>query len=184
MSKKIKFEDVVEEASDTEESDEESEGDLDENGDEDELSGLDISEEKFPVLRSIVSKGKVSDNQTYGERSEDAEKVAIRQELSNLSFEELQKLKEKIGSKKFNQTVKGTKKKIPERVDFKRANPNRPRELSSKSRRIETKAAVQVAKVFKNDPRFDNLCGEFHEKVSQTDFNFRYYSTVILNFFH
>ena len=164
MSTKKKFEDV-DEASDMEESDDER--DLEESCDEDELSGLDISEHKFPVLRSIVSKGKV-DNQTPGRanlESEEADKIAIRQELSTLSFEELQKLKEKIGSKKFNLTVTGAKKKTPV-MDFKRANPNRPRELSSKSRRIETKAAVQVAKVFKNDPRFDNLCGEFHEKVS------------------
>nr|CAG4637376.1 EOG090X0E8U [Ceriodaphnia reticulata]SVE73211.1 EOG090X0E8U [Ceriodaphnia reticulata] len=171
MSKKIKFEDVVEEASDTEESDD-GERYSEESGDEDELSGLNISEEKFPVLRSIVRKGKVADSQTYSGRSEDADKVAIRQELSTLSFEELQKLKEKIGSKKFNQTVTGAKKKVPERVDFKRANPNRPRELSSKSRRIETKAAVQVAKVFKNDPRFDNLCGEFHEKKFNRNYEF------------
>jgi len=132
-------------------------------GDDEEMSGSEESEEELPVLSSIVKHGKVPvDSDTP--RSEDAEKLAIRQELSGLSFEELQKLKEKIGSKKFNQTLsKGPKKAVVK--DFKRANPNRPREMSSKSRKVEIKPAVQVAKVFRNDPRFDNLCGEFHERV-------------------
>nr|SVE83922.1 EOG090X0E8U [Daphnia pulex] len=129
--------------------------------DEDELSGLDIPEAKLPVLRSIGS-----------ERGEEAEKLAIREELSALTFEELQKLKEKIGSKKFNQTLIGVKKKPQVRTDFKRANPNRPREISSKSRRIEPKVAIQVPKVFRSDPRFDNLCGEFHEKKFYKNYDF------------
>lgn len=173
MSNKItRFTDNFEEASDTEDSEDDNVDIGDEDGEssqEDELSDLGISEDKLPVLRSIVSKGKVSasDRQFHqgGERSEEAEKAAIREELSTLSFEELQKLKEKIGSKKFNNTLKGAKKESKLKVDFKRANPNRPRELSSKSRRIEIKAAIQVPKVFRNDPRFDNLCGEFHERV-------------------
>jgi hypothetical protein len=173
MSNKWKVENFVEEASDTEESDYDETRDREENcpkeiSDEDELSGLDIPEAKLPVLRSIVSKGKTVDKQQSfqgSKRSEEDEKLAIREELSALTFEELQKLKEKIGSKKFNQTLIGVKKKPQLRTDFKRANPNRPREISSKSRRIEPKVAIQVPKVFRSDPRFDNLCGEFHEKV-------------------
>ena len=137
---------------------------------EDHLSDFDNLNEKLPVLRSIVSKGKIDvdddDYQASNPRNEDEERQAIKEELSSLSFEELQKLKEKIGSKKFNQTIAGSSKERKPKTEFKRANPNRPRELSSKSRRIETKVAVQVPKVFRNDPRFDNLCGEFHEKVT------------------
>jgi ribosomal RNA-processing protein 36 len=173
MSKKWKVENLVDEASDTEESDVEQDEERplkSSDDDEDELSGLDIPEAKLPVLRSIVSKGKTVDHDQQrsfqgSERGEEAEKLAIREELSALTFEELQKLKEKIGSKKFNQTLIGIKKKPQVRTDFKRANPNRPREISSKSRRIEPKVAIQVPKVFRSDPRFDNLCGEFHEKV-------------------
>nr|CAG4640395.1 EOG090X0E8U [Daphnia pulex]SVE84527.1 EOG090X0E8U [Daphnia pulex]SVE85150.1 EOG090X0E8U [Daphnia pulex]SVE85777.1 EOG090X0E8U [Daphnia pulicaria] len=164
MSKKWKVENLVEEASDTEESDVEQDEERplkSSDDDEDELSGLDIPEAKLPVLRSIGS-----------ERGEEAEKLAIREELSALTFEELQKLKEKIGSKKFNQTLIGVKKKPQVRTDFKRANPNRPREISSKSRRIEPKVAIQVPKVFRSDPRFDNLCGEFHEKKFYKNYDF------------
>ena len=157
MSKKTK-EEMIEDFSgedDVEETEEEEDG------------SSDVSEEKFPVLSSIVNRGKVAVDPT-APKNEDSERLAIRQELSNLSFEELQKLKEKIGSKKFNKTLlAGTSKKPEPAVrEFKRANPNRPREMSSKCRKVEVKQAIQVPKVFKSDPRFDNLCGEFHEKVT------------------
>nr|SVE79770.1 EOG090X0E8U [Daphnia magna] len=175
MSKNWEVKNIVEEASDTEESEEEQKDE--ESFEDDELSGLDIPEAKLPILRSIVSKGKAvaNDGQQYfqkNERSEDADKLAIREELSNLTFEELQKLKEKIGSKKFNLTLTGVKKKPQVKTDFKRANPNRPREISSKSRRIETKVAIQVPKVFRSDPRFDNLCGEFRERSFYRNYDF------------
>jgi len=141
---------------------------------ESESDGHDISDnEKLPVLSSIIKKGKVTvnkgqnfDHHQSTSRDEEAEKLAIRQELSSLSFEELQKLKEKIGSKKFNETVIGAKRKEVDKVkDFRRLNANRPREMSSKNRRVQEKVAIQVSKVFRNDPRFDNLCGEFNEQV-------------------
>nr|SVE77269.1 EOG090X0E8U [Daphnia lumholtzi]SVE77883.1 EOG090X0E8U [Daphnia lumholtzi]SVE78513.1 EOG090X0E8U [Daphnia lumholtzi]SVE79142.1 EOG090X0E8U [Daphnia lumholtzi] len=175
MSNKWQVKNIVEEASDIEEIEEEENNE--ESSEDDELSGLDIPETKLPVLRAIVNKGKaVSNNQQqffqHNEKNEDADKLAIREELSALTFEELQKLKEKIGSKKFNQTLTGVKKKAQMKTDFKRANPNRPREISSKSRKIETKVAVQVPKVFRSDPRFDNLCGEFRERSFYRNYDF------------
>jgi ribosomal RNA-processing protein 36 len=116
--------------------------------------------------------GKVTGNKSQNfnhqssSKSEDAEKLAIRQELSSLSFEELQKLKEKMGSTKFNERVIGSRKRKPPVKYFERDNRNRPREMSSKKRRVEEKVAIQVPKVFRVDPRFDNLCGEFNENVS------------------
>nr|CAG4642067.1 EOG090X0E8U [Eurycercus lamellatus] len=152
------------------EDDSENEEIEEEEEEDDESSGSDVAVEKFPVLSSIVNKGKISvDHNTPW--NEDSERLAIKQELSNLSFEELQKLKEKIGSKKFNLTLGGAKKKEIV-TDFKRANPNRPREMSSKSKRIGTKVAIQVPKVFRNDPRFDNLCGEFQERKFYRNYDF------------
>lgn len=169
MSKKARFEEEAnnsDEYSEDEEQDEEDEAEDEAEEDSDGSSGSDVPEEKFPVLSSIVNRGKVVVDQD-APKTEDAERQAIRQELSNLSFEELQKLKEKIGSKKFNKTLNGNNKKTEPAVrDFKRANPNRPREMSSKSRKVEVRQVFQVPKVFKNDPRFDSLCGEFHEKVN------------------
>ncbi|KAG8266888.1 rRNA biogenesis protein rrp36 [Homalodisca vitripennis] len=88
--------------------------------------------------------------------------VKIREELSQMSFEDLQKLKEKLGIKVYNQTVLGAKKEKPE-LDFKRANKNRPREESSKKRVPLLRDVVTVKKDSIRDPRFDSSCGDFNE---------------------
>ena len=148
-----------------EEYEEEEEGEEDGNEEEDE-EDEDDEIDNLPVLNSIIKKGEIN---TGNQKSDDRE--AIKQELAALSFEELQKLKEKLGTKKFNQTVKGQKAKDVKEVDYSRANKNRPREISSKSRKIERKVVIQVPKVFRNDPRFDGLCGEYNEKVCNLFWN-------------
>ena len=131
-----------------------------------------------------MNKGHNLDHHQSTSKDKEAEKLAIRQELSSLSFEELQKLKEKIGSKKFNETVIGAKRKEVDKVkDFRRLNANRPREMSSKNRRVQEKVAIQVSKVFRNDPRFDNLCGEFNEQVITETFILSIYTSKILTCF-
>nr|CAG4648905.1 EOG090X0E8U [Polyphemus pediculus] len=164
-NKITKFDDDVSYSSvdEDDEDDVEEEMDTEDDGSNEEL--------QLPVLNSIMKKGKIDVGSS--DKPEEAERLAIQQELSNLSFEELQKLKEKLGSKKFNQTVNGIKKEVKER-DFTRANKNRPREISSKSRKIEKKVAIQVPKVFKNDPRFDSLCGEFQERKFNRNYEFIY----------
>lgn len=119
--------------------------------------------EQLPVLRSIVDKGRVTDR-SFSKTEDNIDREAIQQELSTLSFEELQKLKEKIGSKKFQKTLNGSKP-IKEDRNFKRANPNRPREMSSKARFVQPMSVFQVPKTFRNDPRFDKMCGEFNDQV-------------------
>ena len=53
-----------------------------------------------------------------------------------MPFEELIKLKQKLGTKVYNSTVLGieskVKRDIPAERSFKRENKNRPREMSSK----------------------------------------------------
>ncbi|KAF5280351.1 hypothetical protein FQR65_LT03160 [Abscondita terminalis] len=60
------------------------------------------------------------------------ERELIRKQISTMSFEDLQNLKEKIGSKEYNSVVFGTQKNIKKPSNFKRENKNRPRERSSK----------------------------------------------------
>ncbi|GLV44540.1 uncharacterized protein CBL_12113 [Carabus blaptoides fortunei] len=62
------------------------------------------------------------------------DREAIRANLSQMSFEELQKMKEEFGAKVYNETVHGTtsKKRRLEQTEYKRANKNRPREMSAK----------------------------------------------------
>jgi ribosomal RNA-processing protein 36 len=49
--------------------------------------------------------------------------TAIREELSKMSFEELQKLKEQLGSKVYNEEMFGTSQ--VKKTNFKRENKNR-----------------------------------------------------------
>jgi hypothetical protein len=49
--------------------------------------------------------------------------TAIRDELSKMSFEELQKLKEQLGSKVYNEAIFGTSQM--KKTCFKRENKNR-----------------------------------------------------------
>ncbi|EFA06004.1 ribosomal RNA processing protein 36 homolog [Tribolium castaneum] len=101
--------------------------------------------------------------------SEEREK--IKQRLSNLSFEELQKMKEEIGSKLYNETIFQTKSQ-PSKTTFKRANKNRPREMSSKRPvRLENNV-IPVKHVLNRDPRFEPMCGTFDKKTFKKDYKF------------
>ncbi|CAG9820950.1 unnamed protein product [Phaedon cochleariae] len=104
------------------------------------------------------------------------ERDKIKQEISNLSFEELLKMKEEMGSKLYNKTFHGEVRKTSKSI-FQRANKNRPREMSSK---IRPKGAPviphiiipQAKKVASRDPRFDPLCGQFEEKEFKSNYKF------------
>ena len=94
--------------------------------------------------------------------------AAIRNEISGMSIEELLALKEKIGSKMFDESL-GLNKKSPSKNKFKRENKNRPRmEPISKKPVKRSRDVVGVKSENKKDfrdPRFDPLCGDFDEKV-------------------
>ncbi|XP_047366615.1 ribosomal RNA processing protein 36 homolog [Vespa velutina] len=100
----------------------------------------------------------------------DKDQDEIREELSHMSFEDLQKLKEKLGTKVYNETVFGSRKK--KEVIFKRENKNRPREMSTKRQVPRFKEIIQVKKRIPRDPRFDNLCGDFNEKAFKNAYSF------------
>ncbi|CAG9854563.1 unnamed protein product [Phyllotreta striolata] len=111
---------------------------------------------------------------------EEEERSKIRENISNLSFEELLKLKEEIGSKTFNDTLfnsssTGNKRK---KLQIKRVNKNRPREVSSKIKvptklRSEVNVVPVVAKTsVPRDPRFDPLCGQFDRDLFKTNYSF------------
>lgn len=100
----------------------------------------------------------------------------IRQELSNLTFEELLNLKAKLGTKEYNEAMFGssshrstsTANERKKRKEFKRLNKNRPREISSKVRVPLVREIVRVPHVTQKvvrDPRFEEKCGKLKEKV-------------------
>lgn len=90
-----------------------------------------------------------------------------------MSFEDLQKLKERLGTKVYNESIFGKKhKKRTEITKFKRDNKNRPREISSKKPIPIHKELTQVKKFIARDPRFDSLCGTFNEKAFKHSYSF------------
>ncbi|XP_011639219.1 ribosomal RNA processing protein 36 homolog [Pogonomyrmex barbatus] len=101
---------------------------------------------------------------------EDKSREQIREELKHMSFEDLQKLKEKLGTKVYNQRVLG--KKYKKKTEFKRENKNRPREMSAKKPVPKYKQITEVKKVVSRDPRFDSLCGTFDQKAFKRSYAF------------
>jgi len=97
----------------------------------------------------------------------DDDRNEIRQELSKMSFEELQKLKRKLGSKVYDEAMFGSKKCVAQ--DFKRKNKNRPREVSSKQAQYKEVKTVQKDI---RDPRFDSLCGEYDAAAFKKNYHF------------
>ncbi|XP_041969163.1 ribosomal RNA processing protein 36 homolog [Aricia agestis] len=104
---------------------------------------------------------------------EDDERLAIKSEISSLSFEDLQKLKEKIGAKVYKEVVFGKNYSSPKVKTFKRENKNRPREMSSKKPvpfMRDVLPAIKRKEI--RDPRFDPLCGSFDKKEFTENYNF------------
>lgn len=88
-----------------------------------------------------------------------------------MSFEELQKLKEKLGSKIYNETIFGKSNRKP-KTNFKRANKNRPREMSSKRPVKIDNHLIAVKNRIPRDPRFDPLCGSYDKKSFKSNYGF------------
>lgn len=127
-----------------------------------------------------------SENQTSGENettenetdTEEQQRSEIRGKLATMSFEELLQMKEKMGSKLYNKILSGdqnTKKPI----QIKRANKNRPQEISSKIRPKVLQRTIASSKSKKKivqprDPRFDSLYGTFDKDKFKSDYKFIY----------
>lgn len=80
-------------------------------------------------------------------------------------------MKEKIGSKLYNETVFQNKSKTIQKT-FKRANKNRPREMSSKRPVKLENNVLPVKKVLNRDPRFEPMCGTFDKTSFKKDYKF------------
>ncbi|XP_031618557.1 ribosomal RNA processing protein 36 homolog [Contarinia nasturtii] len=115
------------------------------------------------------------DGDTQNDRS------TIRSELKSMSFAELLKLKDELGSKVYNEALFGEdsipkkrKKGANQTNAFKRENKNRPREISAK-KQVPLLGKVKKSKndaTGPRDPRFDIKCGDFDRDKFKTDYNF------------
>lgn len=105
--------------------------------------------------------------------TETDEFATVKQELSNMSFEELIQLKERLGLKVYNQVVHGEKSsQTVQKKVFKRENKNRPMEMSSKRPIYHSKSSSSVKKKVSRDPRFDDLSGDYNEHYFKTNYSF------------
>lgn len=109
---------------------------------------------------------------------DEAEAQLLSQELSEVPLGELQELRQKLGTKKFDSLLKQAKEERKTERSFKRANKNRPREMSSKqpvSRFREVmvggpkRASASSQSV---DPRFDERAGSLNEDLFKKSYAF------------
>ena len=154
--------------------DEEEETDDDDNEDDEVESESNDDEQNDDIQMSAIEKSiENADDYTSVSRED------IRSELTKMSLEEIQRLKERIGLKLFNNlTSKGPKKQSKEsssenteRTIMKRENRHRPREISSKVKVSRFRDVVGVASEVRSkikdrrDPRFETASGDFDKKV-------------------
>ncbi|KAL2326578.1 hypothetical protein Fmac_025636 [Flemingia macrophylla] len=92
-----------------------------------------------------------TDNSLSSSSSEDEEVEEIEKELADVTFEELQKARSN-GAHAFFQKAREDKK-------LKRANKNRPMEVSCKKPVSAFREVIQAPKKVVCDPRFESLCG-------------------------
>ncbi|XP_011504017.1 PREDICTED: ribosomal RNA processing protein 36 homolog [Ceratosolen solmsi marchali] len=112
----------------------------------------------------------MNDNETDILLDKDKDQKEIRKELSEMSFENLHELKEKLGIKVYNTAIFGLKN--VRTIKFKRENKNRPREETSKKQVSRFREVIPVKKRMIRDPRFDSLCGQFNPKAFKNSYSF------------
>ncbi|CAL8135543.1 unnamed protein product [Orchesella dallaii] len=144
--------------------------------DDEEEDNMDVDEDKGEGKESESNE---QDDEEVEESDEDEledgdTKTPLRNQLKDLSFIELEALKQKMGLKEYNEAMFGNKesKKQSKKKRFERKNKNRPLEVSSKRRVPKFREVVKVPKKVHKDPRFDNACGEYSETFWNTEYNF------------
>ncbi|XP_078128683.1 ribosomal RNA processing protein 36 homolog [Sander vitreus] len=96
----------------------------------------------------------------------------IKKELSNMSFEDIMKLQNKVGTKVYNQVAYGNNERGGTTGRKKRLNKNRPMEISAKRPAPFLRQVVSVRKPTLRDPRFDDLSGEYKPEIFESTYKF------------
>lgn len=98
----------------------------------------------------------------------------VKRELSNMSFEEIMQLQNRVGIKAYNKIAYGRDeakgRKRPDQM--KRLNKHKPQEISSKQRVPFLRKVVPVKKPILRDPRFDDLSGEYKPEIFSQTYKF------------
>ncbi|KAF1394422.1 hypothetical protein PFLUV_G00000110 [Perca fluviatilis] len=146
-----------------EEEEEEEEGEEEEEEEEDGESETSEDEEGDGVDEEPEEAGGSGEIQTTDD---------IKTELSNMSFEEIMKLQNKVGTKVYNQVAYGNNQRGGTTGRKKRLNKNRPMEISAKRPAPFLRQVVSVKKPTLRDPRFDDLSGEYKPEIFESTYKF------------
>lgn len=122
-----------------------------------------------------ISNSSVEDTSPDNSDEEEEKVERLKEELSEIPFCELEELKHKVGSKRYNQAIHGLfeKKGVNAmHVSHKRENKNRPREMSSKKPVSRLRQVIPVKKRMTRDPRFDELSGTFNQEKFEKVYSF------------
>ncbi|XP_049321878.1 ribosomal RNA processing protein 36 homolog [Astyanax mexicanus] len=93
-------------------------------------------------------------------------------ELSTVSFEDIMRLQNKVGTKALKKIAYGTTKNKQTAEPMKRLSKHRPEEMSAKKPVPFLRKVVPTKKMVSRDPRFDDLSGEFRPDVFKQTYNF------------
>ncbi|XP_017538537.1 ribosomal RNA processing protein 36 homolog [Pygocentrus nattereri] len=96
----------------------------------------------------------------------------LQRGLSTLSFEEIIRLQNKVGTKAYNKIAYGTMHNKQTAEPVKRLNKHRPDEISAKKSVPFLRKVVPVKKTILRDPRFDDLSGDFRPEVFKQTYKF------------
>ena len=129
-----------------------------------------------------------SETETENEECDD-----FRKELADIPLGEIQKLKETIGLRKYNEALFGmykqkadinyikdeentqestVSKTIRKSKDIKQKKKSEPIEISSKHRDFKARKVVDVHSRKIRDPRFDDLSGNYNEEMFEKSYDF------------
>lgn len=137
----------------------------DEDSDEDEGDDDDDDEEED------------GEEEAAGGSSEIQTREDVKKELSNMSFEDVLKLQNRVGTKVYNQVAYGGSGGGGGSISHdkrrkQRQNKNRPMEMSAKRPVPVLRQVVTAKKPMFRDPRFDDLSGEYKPEIFEKTYKF------------
>ncbi|XP_024145025.1 ribosomal RNA processing protein 36 homolog [Oryzias melastigma] len=173
-----RIEDGDHSAEEEEEDHDEEDGDLEESesGEEEEEDGVDEGGVSKSLEEDLSDDDENSDEDDdedcdEGGSSQIQTKEDLRKEMSTMSFEEILKLQNKVGTKVFNE-VAFDSSRSPRSSKKKRLNKNRPMEISAKKPAPFLRQVVPIKKPVVRDPRFDDLSGEYKPEIYEQTYKF------------
>ncbi|XP_060104053.1 ribosomal RNA processing protein 36 homolog [Heteronotia binoei] len=139
----------------------------------DETSSDDDEDDDNDEVGSDSSRSSNGDSDSEDTTSSPLSKPELTKELSSVSFEELLKLRNTVGTKAYQRmAIEKTAKNTTKLKRRQSSNKHSPLELSAKKPVPFLRQVVPVKKKVPRDPRFDDLSGEYNPEVFEKTYAF------------